>query len=582
MNHYIQLKKSNCKNCYKCIRHCPVKSIKFADHQANIVKEQCILCGECFVACPQNAKQIRNDVAVVKRMLSSGKPVYASIAPSFIANYEGADLPSMKEVLGKLGFSDVQETALGATLVKKQYEKMISSGEKKAIISSCCHTVNILIQKYYPEALPYLAKVLSPMQAHCMKIKEEHPDAYTVFIGPCISKKEEADQYPGIVDCVITFEELSDWLKEEELSVVPAGEYPAAKNNASSCGDINSSASSSFGSASSSFGRARLFPIPGGIIRSMQFKKEKYDYIAVDGIDNCIRAIGNIINGELNDCFIEMSACAGSCVGGPAMDKENRQMLSDYIRINHSAGDQDFPIELPVNLLDKHFNYLGFNNQMPGSLAINEILHKMGKSTPEQELNCGSCGYNTCREKAIAVYQGKADLTMCLPFLKEKAENFSDNIIYNMPNGVIVLNEELEIQQINRAAAALLNIENKHDIINQPVMRILNPSIYLEVATNGRNLHDKLTFLDEYQKYIEETIIYDKTYHIIISIMKDVTVEEKLRLKKEKVNKQTVEIADKVIEKQMRVVQEIASLLGETTAETKIALTNLKESLNNE
>jgi Iron only hydrogenase large subunit, C-terminal domain len=571
MNHYIQLKKSNCKNCYKCIRHCPVKSIKFADHQANIVKEQCILCGECFVACPQNAKQIRNDLAAVKSMIASGKPVYASIAPSFIANYNGADLLSMKEVLGTLGFTDVQETALGATMVKMQYEEIICSGEKKAIISSCCHTVNILIQKYYPEALPYLAKVLSPMQAHCTKIKEEHPDAYTVFIGPCISKKEEADQYPGIVDCVITFEELSDWLKEEGLSILPAEAASGTK-----------SISSSFGSASSSFGRARLFPVPGGIIRSMQFKKEKYDYIAIDGIDNCIRAIGNIINGNLSDCFIEMSACAGSCVGGPAMDKENRQMLSDYIRINHFAGDQDFQIESPVSPLDKHFKFLGFNNQMPGSLAINEILDKMGKSTPEQELNCGSCGYNTCREKAIAVYQGKADLTMCLPFLKEKAENFSDNIIYNMPNGVIVLNEELEIQQINRAAAAILNIENKHDIINQPVMRILNPSIYLEVATSGRNLHDKLTYLNEYQKYIEETIIYDKTYHIIISIMKDVTVEERLRLKKEKVNKQTVEIADKVIEKQMRVVQEIASLLGETTAETKIALTNLKESLNNE
>jgi uncharacterized Fe-S cluster-containing protein len=257
--------------------------------------------------------------------------------------------------------------------------------------------------------------------------------------------------------------------------------------------------------------------------------------------------------------------------------------LSDMIRINHYAGDKDFCIP-PVSTekLAKQFSYLGLKYQMPGSSAITEILHKMGKSSPEQELDCGSCGYNTCRDKAIAVYQGKADRTMCLPFLKEKAENFSDNIIYNMPNGVIVLNEELEVQQINRAAKQLLDIKNKSDILGSPVIRILNPASYLEVMNSGRNIHDKLNYLDEYQKYIEETIIYDKTYHIIISIMKDVTVEEKLRLKKETVNKQTVEIADKVIEKQMRVVQEIASLLGETTAETKIALTNLKESLNNE
>lgn len=560
MNYYIQLKKSNCKNCYKCIRNCPVKSIRFADHQAHIVKEQCILCGQCFIACPQNAKQIRNDVALVKEMIASGKPVYASIAPSFIANYAVSDLKAMETALKQLGFTAVGETALGATIVKQQYDEMIRSGNSNVIISSCCHTVNSLIQKFYPEALPYLANVLSPMQAHCTMIKEQHPDSYTVFIGPCISKKEEADLYPGIVDCALTFEELSEWLMEAGIR-------------------INTNASAESGDE----GRARLFPIPGGIIRSMLPQSADYDYISVDGIENCIRAITNVMNGSLTNCFIEMSACSGSCVGGPAMDKDNRMLISDYIKVNHYARKKDFTVSgVACEKLDKQFPFLGTFGQMPGSSAIQEILLKMGKSSPEQELNCGSCGYNTCREKAIAVYQGKADLTMCLPYLKEKAENFSDNIIYNMPNGVIVLNEELEVQQINRAAKQLLNITHKGDILGEPVMRILNPTSYLQVMTSGQNIRDRLTFLDDYNKYIEETIIYDKTYHIIISIMKDVTVEETSRLKKEKINAQTVEIADKVIEKQMRVVQEIASLLGETTAETKIALTNLKETLRNE
>lgn len=561
MNHYIQLKKSNCKNCYKCIRHCPVKSIRFSDHQAHIVKEQCILCGECFVACPQNAKLIRNDVAIVKEFIASGKPVYASIAPSFIANYEGSDLKTMEEALKKLGFTGADETAIGATLVKSRYEELIRSGETKPIISSCCHTVNTLIQKYYPEVLPYLANVLSPMQAHCSKIKKEHPEAYTVFIGPCISKKEEADQYPGIVDCVLTFEEMNEWLNEAGIEIeVTSSQKDMAQE-----------------------GRARQFPIPGGIIKSMFTEQFDYDFISIDGVDNCMKVLSDLGNGNFSKCFIEMSACAGSCVGGPAMDKEKRMPLSDYIKVKRYAKEKDFTISLPESLsLEKHFSYQGYNIQMPGSSAIDEILHKMGKSTPEQELNCGSCGYNTCREKAIAVYQGKADLTMCLPFLKEKAENFSDNIIYNMPNGVLVLNEDLEVQQINRAAREILNIKHKSDILGAPVVRILNPAIYLEVMTGGHNVHDKLTYLAEYQKYIEETIIYDKTYHIIISIMKDITLEESFRLKKEQINRQTMEIADKVIEKQMRVVQEIASLLGETTAETKIALTNLKETLRNE
>ncbi|NLK28383.1 MAG: 4Fe-4S binding protein [Clostridiales bacterium] len=560
MDYYIQLKKANCKNCYKCIRHCPVKSIRFADHQAHIVKDQCILCGECVVVCPQNAKQIKNDVSIVKDMIQKSRPVYASIAPSFVANFEGADIKSMEAALKKLGFSGAFETALGATIVKKQYEEMIRQNKAKIIISSCCHSVNSLIQKYYPEVLPYLANVISPMQANCLSIKEMHPDASIVFIGPCISKKEEADQYPDIVDCVLTFEELSGWMEEEGVTL-----------------------SKSISMDDSDEGRARLFPIPGGIIRSMDTWNTDFDYLAIDGTENCIRALNDIIQGNIENCFIEMSACLGSCTGGPAIDKERRKPVADYIAVNRYARKKDFSIQVPTeNILKKNFPYLGQSNPMPGSSAIKEILHKMGKSSQDQELNCGSCGYNTCREKAVAVLQGKADLTMCLPFLKEKAENFSDNILYNMPNGVLVLDEDLIVQQINRAAKEILNLKSKNDILGAPVVRILNPSIYLEVMTTGKNIHDRHTYLAEYQRYVEETIIYDRTYHIIISIIRDITVEEIARIKKEEVSRQTIDITDKVIEKQMRVVQEIASLLGETTAETKIALTNLKETLKNE
>lgn len=588
MDYYIQLKKANCKNCYKCIRHCPVKSIRFADHQAHIVKDKCILCGQCYVVCPQNAKQIKNDVEKVKEIIAMGKPVFVSLAPSFIANFKGLDIYGLESILMKLGFAGASETALGATIVKKEYEMMLKENEGKPIISSCCHSVNTLIQKYYPEALPYLAKILSPMQAHCMTLKEEHPDCHTVFIGPCISKKEEADQYPGLVDYVLTFQELYEWLDEEGISI---SDYKSTGNNLNdSITDDNSNKDNNL-EIENPRGRARLFPMPGGIIRSMITEGSDYDFISIDGTDNCIQALKDIIDGKLTNCFIEMSACSGSCVGGPAMYnehynsycRERRTLVSDYIAVNRYARNLDFNISsLPKDKLRKHFPYLGTSNPMPGSSAIAEILHKMGKSTTEQELNCGSCGYNTCREKAIAVFQGKADLTMCLPFLKEKAENFSDNIIYNMTSGVIVLNEDLEVQQINRAAKQILNIKHKSYILGAPVVRILNPSSFMEVITTGKNIHDRLTYWVEYNKYIEETIIYDRTYHIIICIFRDITDEEMARIKKEEISLQTMEITDKVIEKQMRVVQEIASLLGETAAETKIALTHLKETLKNE
>jgi len=555
----IQLRKSNCKNCYKCIRNCPVKSIRFAGNQAHIVKDECILCGMCFVACPQNAKEIRNDVGRAKELIASGRPVYVSVAPSFTANYNGVNIASFEQSMKKLGFAGASETAIGATIVKKHYDEMVGSAKHGVIISSCCHSINTLIQKYYPQALPNLARVLSPMQAHCTQIKKEHQDAYTVFIGPCISKKDEAEQYPGIVDCVLTFEELTEWMNQEGIAFEQAQDKVTG-------------------------GKARLFPTTGGILRSMACDNPDYSYLAIDGVENCMNALKDIIAGRITNCFIEMSACVGSCVGGPAMDNPHKEPVRDFMAVDRYAPKtEDFSISMPKESeLKKDMAFVGLNRQMPGSKAIEEILRKMGKTKPEDELNCGCCGYNTCRDKAVAVYFGKANLTMCLPYLIEKAESFSDIIIKNTLNGIMVLSENLEIQQINAAARKILNVGRVQDVMGEPVVRLLDPLPYIQVLNDGRNVHDKRIYLAEYDKYVEESILYDRSFHILISIMRDVTDEEKQKAQKESMSRNTVEIADKVIEKQMRVVQEIASLLGETTAETKIALTKLKESLRDE
>lgn len=556
---YLRLKKSNCKNCYKCIRHCPVKSIRFSDGQANIVEDECILCGMCFVACPQNAKQIRNDVGKAKELIVSGTPVYVSIAPSFVANYDGIGITALNDALKKLGFAGAEETAEGAQLVTEQYEKLVADGEHKIIISSCCHTVNTLIQKYYPQALPYLAQVKSPMLAHGEILKKKYPGCHTVFIGPCLSKKAEADAYAGAIDCVLTFEELTGWLKEENIEVCPVSDNAGRSNRA----------------------KTRLYPTTSGILRSMNKDNPEYLYMAIDGVENCRNALRDIIDGNVGKCFIEMSACVNSCIGGPAMDKKHEGVIHERRAVDEFAGSGRFDT---VELADmtKSLPFISMQKTMPGSKAIEEILRKMNKSDPSQELNCGSCGYDTCREKAIAVYQNKADFTMCLPFLKDKAESFSDKIIKNTPNGIIVLNEDLIVQQINNAACEIMNIKNSSDILNSPVVRVLNPTEYLNVMDTKRNVHDKKVYLAEYGKYVEETIIYDPDYHIIMSIMRDITAEENEREKRNKITTNTIEVTDKVIEKQMRTVQEIASLLGETVAETKVALTNLKESLGDE
>lgn len=558
MSDCLTLKKSNCKNCYKCIRHCPVKSIRFSGNQAHIIGNECILCGQCFVVCPQNAKEIVDETEKVKVLLQTGAPVVVSLAPSFIANYDGVGIESMRSALKKLGFFDVEETAIGATIVKREYDRMLKEDGRDIVISSCCHSVNLLIQKYFPRALPYLADVLSPMQAHCADIKRRMPDAKTVFIGPCVSKKDEAEHYKGLVDAVLTYEELTNWLRDEKITL-------------------------NEGTTAEPASRARFFPTTGGILKTMVQDAPGYTYMAIDGTENCIAALREIESGKIHHCFIEMSACVGSCVGGPVMEKYHRSPVKDYMAVANFAGERDFDVVQPdIVSIKKSFEWIERRAGEPSETEIAAILRKMGKYRPEQELNCGTCGYNTCRDKAIAIYQGKAEISMCLPFLKDKAESFSDTIVNNSPNALIVLNENLEVQQINNAAMRVMNIRSASDVLGDQVIRVMDPAPFQQVQQTGRGIYNKRTYLAEYKRYVDETIVFDQENRLLICIMRDVTDEQTQRERKEAISRETVEVADKVVDKQMRIVQEIASLLGETAAETKIALAKLKESIKNE
>ena len=558
MANCLTLKKSNCKNCYKCIRHCPVKAIRFSGNQAHIIGNECILCGQCFVVCPQNAKEIIDETEKVKVFLQTKDPVIVSLAPSFIANYDGVGIGAMREALKKLGFFDVEETAIGATIVKTEYERMLREEDRDVIITSCCHSINLLVQKYFPAQLEYLADVLSPMQAHCLDIKKRYPNAKTVFIGPCVAKKDEAEHYEGIVDAVLTFEELTQWLKKENIVL---------DKTIDACEES----------------RARFFPTTGGILKTMEPNIAGYTYLSLDGVENCVAALKEIQNGKIHKCFIEMSACIGSCVGGPIMEKYHRSPLKDYMSVANFAGEKDFKVEqLNAVEIKKQFTYIEHRLSMPSEEDISGVLRQMGKIKPSDELNCGSCGYNSCREKAIAICQGKAEISMCLPYLKDKAESFSDTIVKSSPDGMIVLNENLEVQQINQAALNFMNLRYESDILGEPVVRILDPKIFLQVQSTGRAVRGKKIYLAEYKRYVKLTVVYNKDSHVLVSILRDITDKETEREKKEKIRNQTIEVADKVVEKQMRIVQEIASLLGETAAETKIALTKLKESITDE
>ena len=553
----LTLKKSNCKNCYKCIRNCPVKAIRCSGKQAHIVGNECIMCGQCFVVCPQNAKQIVGETEKVRVLIQSGDPVYVSLAPSFVANYPGVGIEAMTRALKKLGFAGVEETAIGATMVKTEYERMLREEARDVIITSCCHSINLLSQKYFPDALEYLADVVSPMQAHCLDLKKRYPNCKTVFVGPCVAKKDEAEHYAGIVDAVLTFEELTKWLKKEDIPLEKIMD-------------------------SNEHSRTRFFPTTGGVLKTME-RLPDFTYMALDGVENCIEALKEVVAGKVHKCVLEMSACVGSCLGGPIMEKYTNARIQEYMAVKAYAGDKDFIVDQPDPLeMKKGFSSIAPKAIVPTEAEINSVLRQMGKFRPEQELNCGSCGYNTCREKAIAICQGKAEISMCLPYLKDKAESFSDTIVENTPNGLIVLNEKLEVQQINSAARRLMNIRSASDVMGAHVARILDPEVFQNVLNTRRNILSHRVYLAEYKRYVDLAVMYDYDSHLLIGIMRDVTEEEVARERKEDISQKTIEVADRVVEKQMRIVQEIASLLGETAAETKIALAKLKESIINE
>ena len=555
MNEILRLKPSNCKNCYKCIRHCYVKAIRFSAGQAHVVGDECILCGQCFAVCPQNAKQISSDLEKVRVLLMT-TPVYASIAPSFAAAFPGIGIDALTQAMMQLGFQGVDETAIGATIVKNEYERILREEKPDVMVSSCCTSINLLMRKHYPDTLFALAPVLSPLQAHCMEIKRQHPEAKTVFIGPCIAKKFEA-QERDLIDAVLSFEELSMWLQQENIPLSPQPDQTEG-------------------------GKTRLFPTTGGILNSME-KLPDYTYLAVDGLEKCAEVLEEIRAGRLHRCFLELSACPGSCANGPLLGEHISTPAQNAMRILRYAGEKDFAVEQPEkSACSRTFTTLQQPVKPPFEFQIKDILAKMGKTRPEDELNCGCCGYNTCREKAIAVIQGKAEQSMCLPYMMKKAEGFSDTVVANSPNGLLVLNDDLEVQKINPAACKLLRVRNEKDVLGDHVNRLMDPDAFRRVRGTQKQLENMRAFLPEYGCFVDRTILYNGEYHLYICILRDVTEEMSQQEKKMEMRMQAAEIADDVAKKQLKIVQDIASLLGETAADTLIAINRLKETISDD
>lgn len=547
----ISLYEANCKSCHHCVRACVTKSIAFVNGKPEIDEDECILCGACYTVCPHDAKQITSDLSKVRQWILNGEEVIASLAPSYpVLN---ADFSKWKQHLIEVGFSDVIETAQGAAYVSAQYIRLMGEFPDQTFISTCCPAVVTFVETRYPDLIGLLAPTLSPMVVSGKLIKEKHPDAKVVFISPCIAKIKEASQHRRWVDGVVTMSELDSMLRIRD------DRYPAT-NTEVYPGRI-----------------ARSYPSTTGILKSIRpFLNEHIDLMCVEGIDRVKEVLEGLKEHALPSTFIEMSACVGSCLNGPMLRPyKNREIAAIHaIKVTRETDT------LPVNqkLVETSYTPKPFIVKTYSEYDISTVLAKLGKTDPSKELNCGACGYSTCREKAIAVLDKKADPFLCLPFALEKAQSMSNAVIEHTPNGIIVVDEDAVIVEINPAARELL------DCVNFPVkgfpLEALLPDTNLKpLVLDASKVNYLQSDYPQYGRTFMHAIVPLPEEHCTLIILMDLTKEKNREKQLKQVRSDTLIVTQQVLDEQMRTVQEIAKLLGETTAKSKIALSRLKKSV---
>ena len=564
----IDFKATKCKHCYKCVRNCEVKAIMIKDERAEIMEDKCILCGHCLQICPQSAKTLNSDLELVKSYIRRGIPTVVSIAPSYMGLLKFKTIGQVNAALRKLGFKDVRETSEGAAVVTQEYAKLLEEGRMENIITTCCPSCNDLIEIYYPQLIKYLAPVVSPMIAHGKLLKKEFgQETKVVFLGPCIAKKKEAKdpRHDCYIDAVLNFSEVERWLREEEIVIEDCEEIPFTNMDPK----VN-----------------RLYPVTNGVVNSVlttERKSDSYRKFYVHGSKNCIDLCDSMSRGEINGCFIEMNMCSGGCIKGPTVNDETISRFKVKLDMEETIPKEPVDYEEETVLTENlHFNKVFLDHSpkdpMPSEAQILEILRKTGKNKPEDELNCGACGYPTCREKAIAVFQKKAELNMCIPFMHEKAESLANLVMETSPNVVLIVDKDMKIMEYSAVGEKYFG-KTRAQALEMYLYEFIDPVDFQWVYDTHQNIHGKKVTYTEYGISTLQNIVYVEKEDVVLATFIDITKEEEQAKQEYERKLDTIDLAQKVIHKQMMVAQEIAGLLGETTAETKTTLTQLCRSL---
>ncbi|MBQ7994532.1 MAG: 4Fe-4S binding protein [Solobacterium sp.] len=555
---YIRLVDSHCHNCLRCVRACPTNAMTYLHNEPRIEANDCILCGRCYAACPHDAKSQKSEFKQVLAWLKNGEEVILSAAPSFAVIWE--NIGALKNLLIRRGFKDVEETAQGAAMVSRAYIKLMEENTMKNIITTCCPAINTLIEKEYPDLIDQMAPVVSPMIAHGRMIKKNHPDARVVFLSPCIAKYKEIEdaRFAGAIDACVSMQEIVQWVKDD-LKEEEQSEWSEFEGSIS-----------------------RVYPTAGGVIRTLP-DNDNYEFLPVDGIERVRVMLESIRSGELEGCLLEVNSCRGACLAGPLLSHFTHAEFAGQRRINKVARDLprvtdgELPVDMKAVWKDDSSHHPKHSEE-----EIRKQMIAMGKTSPMKIHDCGACGYETCRLKAIAVLDGKADPKVCLPEALEAAQSLSNVVLDNTPNAIIVVDNELRIRDMNRSGKKILGF----DMVNpsgMPLEGILPNDALLDTIRNvGRKTAYFHCYYDMYDKLFEHAIVNVPNQNLKVIILMDRTQETLQEIAMANMRTQTIEVTQQVINEQMRTVQEIASMLGETTAKSKVALLKLQKVINGE